>query len=168
MSDEIVIRLVEERDLPAILAIYNHEVLHTTTTLDTVPHSLDDRRRWLAAHPPDRYPAFVADRGGEALGWAALTAWSPRLGYARTAEVSVYVDREARRLGIGRRLLVALEEAGRRIGLGVLLARIGGDSAASQALHLAAGYRHLCKMARVGEKHGRLLDIELFELRLDE
>jgi L-amino acid N-acyltransferase YncA len=81
--------------------------------------------------------------------------------------VSVYIDRGARRRGVGRLLLTALETAARTARLGVLLARVGGDSAASLALHAALGYRRLCTMQGVGEKHGRLLDIELLELRLD-
>jgi L-amino acid N-acyltransferase YncA len=48
----------------------------------------------------------------------------------------------------------------------VLLSRIGGDSAASIELHRALGFRHLCRMERVGEKFGRVLDVELFDLQL--
>jgi len=55
---------------------------------------------------------------------------------------------------------------GRAAGLGVLLSRIGGESAASIALHGALGFRHLCTMEGVGEKFGRLLDVELFDFQL--
>jgi phosphinothricin acetyltransferase len=162
----IAIRPATAADLPAICAIYNHEVAHTTATLDTEPSTPASRAAWLADRDPARHPILVAEEAGAILAWAATTAWSPRRGYARTAEVSVYVDGAARRRGLGRALLLELEARARAAGLGVLLARIGGESVPSQRLHEEVGYRHVGTMRRVGEKLGRVLDVELYELAI--
>lgn len=160
------VRDAEDGDLPLIAEIYNHEVAHATTTLDTEPVTVADRRRWLAERDRGRHPALVAERAGQVIGWGELKPWSPRKGYARTAEVSLFVAEGARRSGAGRALLAELVARARAGGLGVLLSRIGGESQASIALHGALGFRHLCTMQRVGEKFGRVLDVELFDLQL--
>jgi phosphinothricin acetyltransferase len=52
--------------------------------------------------------AMVARRGGEVLGWAALSRVSARRVYAGVAEVSVYVAARARGQGVGCKLLAGL------------------------------------------------------------
>ncbi len=153
-------------DLPHIAEIYDHEVARTTTTLDTEPMSREQRAAWLTERDRARHPVVVAERDGRVVGYGELKPWSPRRGYARTAEVSLFVARDARGAGAGRALLAELIARARAGGLGVLLSRIGGESAASIALHGALGFRHLCTMERVGEKFGRVLDVELFDLQL--
>ena len=89
------------------------------------------------------------------------------LAYARAAEVPVYVHQDHRGRGIGRALLAALVARGRADGLGVLLARVEASGRASLALHRALGFRPIGTMRRVGEKLGRILDVELLDLHLD-
>ena len=57
---------------------------------------------------------------------------------------------------------------GRAAGLGVLLARICTEGEPSIALHRRQGFQTIGIMRRVGEKLGRVLDIELMDLQLDE
>ena len=159
-------RDASEADARRIADIYNHEVEETTTTLDTVRVTAEDRRAWLADRDRVRHPVLVAELDGEVIGWGQLKPWSERRGYDRTAEVSVFVAESARRSGAGRLLMAELIARARAAGLGVLLSRIGGESQASIALHAALGFRHLCTMERVGEKFGRVLDVELFDLQL--
>ena len=160
------VRDAGEGDIPHIAAIYDHEVASTTTTLDTEPMSREERATWFSRRDRARHPVVVAEIDGRVVGYGELKPWSPRKGYARTAEVSVFVAVEARGAGAGRALLGELIARGRTAGFGVLLSRIGGESAASIALHGALGFRHLCTMERVGEKFGRVLDVELFDFQL--
>lgn len=160
------VRDAGEGDIPHIADIYDHEVAHTTTTLDTEPMSREERAAWFVRRDRTRYPVVVAELAGRIIGYGELKPWSPRKGYARTAEVSVFVAEDARGAGAGRALLGELIARARAAGLGVLLSRIGGESQASIALHGALGFRHLCTMQRVGEKFGRVLDVELFDLQL--
>lgn len=172
----IAIRAAEDRDLPAIMDIYNHEIRNTTSTFDTEPVTLENRRAWLAAHQSPRHPALVAAFAPDGsrqkdeivlAGFGTLSAWSERCAYARAAEVSVYVHRDARRRGVGRAILDGLIARARDAGLGVLLARICAEGEGSIALHRSLGFEPIGIMRRVGEKFGRILDIELFDLQLD-
>lgn len=167
MTPAPVIRLARLDDLPAIVAIYNHEVAHGVATFDTEPWSVDGQRGWLAAHASPQHPLLVADQSGTVGGWASLSPWSTRCAYARAAEVSIYVHQDHRSHGIGRALLGELIARARAAGLGVLLARIETSGTVSLALHRALGFRSFGTMRRVGEKLGRILDVELLDLHLD-
>jgi len=163
----IALRSASPADLPAIVDIYNHEVLHGVATFDTVPWTVESRGPWLASHDPSRHPILIAEEDGTVIGWACLSPWSDRCAYARAAEVSVYVHPEHRGRGVGRALLAELVARARQASLGVLLARIEASGEASLALHRAIGFQHIGTMRRVGEKFGRLLDVELLELHVD-
>ena len=163
-----MIRSATAKDLPAIMDIYHDEVLHGVGTFDTEPLSPERQRAWLAVHDSPRYPLTVDDEGGRIAGWSSLKPWSDRCAYARAAEISVYVHRDRRGRGVGRRLLKDMLERARAAGLGVVLARIAGENEVSMAIFRRAGFRPIGTMRRVGEKFGRILDVELLDLHLDE
>jgi len=169
-AHELVIRDATSEDLSGIFAIYDHEVLHGTSTFDTVPKTADQRLEWLAAHLSPKYPALVAvdpRRPSEILGWGTLSPWSPRPAYDRTAENSIYVRESARGMGVGRELMRHLVLAARANRVAVLIARIAAGNPPSIALHKRCGFQHVGKLRRVGQKFGQLLDVHIMDLHLD-
>ena len=110
----------------------------------------------------------VAEENGGVVGWARLYPWSDRCAYARSAENSVYVRKDARGRGVGSELLEALIKRAREAGVCVLLARIAEGNPASIRLHEAAGFEAIGVMRRVGEKFGRILDVHLMQMHLDK
>ena len=156
------IRAARHDDLPRILEIYNHEVLVSTATYDTNPRGEAEHRKWFGLHGP-HHPVLVAEMDAAVCGWASLSPWSDRAAYARTVEVSVYVDEAYRRRGIGRQLMTALVEAAREHGHHCLLARISADNEGSILLHAAAGFSVVGTMHEVGSKFGRVLDVCIME-----
>ena len=162
------IRDARASDLGAIFGIYNHEVLHGTATFDLEPLVAGRDDAWLDERDCGRHPVIVAEVEGRVAGWASLSPWSSRGGYARTAEGSVYVDRGSRGSGLGSALLAAIVERARDVGLGVVLARIAGANDQSVRLCERHGFRRIGTQRRCGEKFGRILDVELMDLHLDE
>mgnify|MGYP001562795999 CR=1 FL=1 len=160
------VRLALPDDLPAIASIYDREVLTSTATMDTVARTDAEHQAWLEAHPADAYPAFVAERAGTVLGWSSLTAFSPRRGYDRCAEVSVYVHHEHRGEGVGLRLMRELIAASQALGFRHLVSRIEASGEASLALHARYGFTRAGTLHQVAEKFGRPLDVALLELLL--
>jgi len=164
----IEIRRARDADLGAVAAIYNDEVRSSTTTMDTRPRDDASQREWFAAHSSAAHPLLVAEAGGNVVGWGTLSPWSPRGGYARTVEASVFVRRGSRASGVGRALLASLVEHARTAGHRVVLGRIEATNDASKRLAMSLGFTSVGVMHRVGEKLGRVLDIELFELVLGD
>ena len=162
-----LIRDAEPADLPTIADIYNREVASSLATLDTEPMSGDRLERFGRAHSVDRFPLRVGEVGGVVIGWASLSPWSDRCGYARAAEVSVYVAESARGRGWGRALLEDLENCARSLGTAVLLARIVAGRETSLALHRKLGFAEIGVMRRVGAKFGQIVDVVLLDKHLD-
>ncbi|MFG0275029.1 MAG: GNAT family N-acetyltransferase [Phycisphaerales bacterium] len=162
------IRPVQASDLEAVFAIYNREIREGVATLDTAEVTPEQQRAWFAARTNARHPGIVAlDDDGRVLGFANLGAWSPKCGYARAAEVSVYVRHDAQGRGVGRALLAELIRLGRDAGLGVLLARMESTREGSRRLHESLGFVRIGTLHRVGEKFGRVLDVDIYECHLD-
>ncbi|HLM27946.1 MAG TPA: GNAT family N-acetyltransferase [Thermoleophilaceae bacterium] len=162
-----MIRDARKSDLEGVFGILNEHVLHGTATFDTEPYLVGRDDAWLIGRDLVRHPVLVADEDGSVAGWAALSPWSERGAYARTAEVSVYVSETSQGEGVGRALMRALIERAREAGLGVLVARIAEGNPASAALFASLGFHCFGTQRRCGEKLGRILDVELLDLHLD-
>lgn len=163
----MLIRDATPGDVPAILEIYNEQVLHGTATFDTEPKTSADYDPWFTRHDRERYPILVADEAGAVVGWARLYPWSDRCAYARSAENSVYVHQGWRGQGVARQLMGELLARARARGISVILARIAEGNPASVRLHQTLGFERIGTMRRVGEKFGRVLDVEMMQLHLD-
>lgn len=157
------IRTARDDDQSAIADIYNHAVLHGVGTFDTEPRSLDAQRAWFAKHGP-RHPVLVAtDSSGQVVGWASLSAWSDRKAYDGTAEDSVYVRPDAQGKGVGKALMTRLLAGADQNGIHVVVARVGGETPASVALHKSCGFVNVGVMREVGFKFGRVLNVRVMQ-----
>ncbi len=113
-------------------------------------------------------PVLVAEQDGRVVGWCSLSSFRAAYTQFGTLEDSVYVHHEFHRRGIGRRLLAALIEHGRREGLHSILANISADQEASIALHESFGFRKVAHLRQVGRKFDRWLDAVYLQLMLAE
>lgn len=161
MTSEPKIQPMRDDHGQAVLAIYQAGIDEGDATFET---AAPDWSRFctehLAAH------RFVAiDAGDRVLGWVAATAVSSRAAYAGVIEHSVYVDRVARGLGIGRALLDALIRSSEAAGIWTIQSSIFPENTASLALHGGAGFRELGRRQRIGRQHGRWRDVVLVERR---
>ncbi|MPY93426.1 MAG: GNAT family N-acetyltransferase [Acidimicrobiia bacterium] len=162
---EIGVRLARLEDSEAIRGIYNVEVESSTVTMDIVARSAAEQREWLVARS-GAHAVVVAEHGEGVVGFGSLSSWRDRAGYRTTVEDSVYVDRSAQGLGVGRAVLVELVDIARIHGFHAMMARIAAGHEASRRLHEGLGFRHVGTEHEVGRKFGRWVDIELLELLL--
>ena len=155
-----------EAHLPGILAIYNHAVVSTTAIWNDAVVDLENRRQWWRGRTEAGFPVLVAVAAGEVLGYASYGPFRPFDGYRQTVEHSVYVAENARRRGVARALMGALEAEARRAGMHVMLGGIAGDNAASLRLHKELGFAETARMPEVGQKFGRFLDLVFMQKML--
>ena len=159
------IRAAVESDLPAITEIYNQAVLRATGTFDTEPKTLEQQRDWFSKHGAS-HPVIVAEEAGKVVGWASVSPYSDRCAYARTAEVSVYIDEKSRGRGLGGELLEDILAAGKKAGILQVLARVTEGNEASLKLHAKRGFFEAGRLRQVGEKFGKVLDVHILQKSL--
>ncbi|MBS7662190.1 N-acetyltransferase [Pseudomonas lalucatii] len=162
------IRDARVADLPAILAIYNDAVRHSTAIWNDAPVDLANRRAWFDARTLQGYPILVAEDGqGAVLGYATFGDWRPFAGFRHSVEHSLYVRTDQRGQGLGPALLAALIERARACGKHVMVAAIESGNDASIRLHRRLGFVISGQMPQVGCKFGRWLDLTFMQLILD-
>lgn len=159
------IRLATEADLPAINAIYNHYVAHSTCTYQLAPETAEARLAWFHRHGPE-HPITVAEIGGEIVGWASLNVFNPREAYARTVENSVYIHHQHHRRGLGHAMLADLIARARALDHHTIIAGISAEQTASMRLHERLGFVEIGRLREVGFKHGQWLDVVSLQLML--
>lgn len=160
---EFTVREMTAADWDEVRRIYFEGIAGGNATFESEAPSWE---RWDASHV--RSCRLVAANGEGIFGWAALSLSSGRPVYAGVAEVSVYVERDARGLGVGSALLSALIAASEREGFWTLQAGIFPENEASLALHKRHGFRVVGRRERIGRmKDGRWRDVLLLERRSD-
>jgi L-amino acid N-acyltransferase YncA len=157
-SSVCVIRPAEGADLPAIADIYADAVLNSTATFDIEPWTLEQRDHWFREHGHP-YAVLVAVRGGDIVGWAALSPFQRKPAYRFAAESSLYVRAKHRGEGIGALLLARLLDVAATNGFHSVFARIVGDNPSSLRLHRRFGFRRVGVEREVGYKFDRWLDV---------
>lgn len=160
------IRPARPADLPALLAIYNDAIVHTTASWDLLPLTPVEHAEWYATKTEHRHPILVADAEGEVVGYAAYGPFRAKAGYATTMEHSVYVRNDRRGEGIGRALLVAIIETARANGVHALIGGLSADNEVSLALHRSFGFVEVGRLPEVGRKFDRWLDLVMLQLIL--
>ena len=162
MSD-VEIRPAEQRDLAALLDIYNHYVVNTPITFDLEPRTLAQRREWLDQFAlTGRYRCFVAARGTQAIGWACSAKFKEKEAYATSVETSVYLAPSEGGKGLGRRLYAVLFEALKGEDIHRAFAGVTLPNDASVGVHKAAGFEHIGTYHQIGRKFGRYWDVALY------
>ncbi len=159
----ITVRDATEADLPAILAVHNHHIAHTTSIWRTVQVDLAERRSWFAERQSKNFPVLVANEEDRFLGYASYGPFRTGDGYDGTVEHSVYVVGEAQRRGVARALMEALIARAVADGRHTMMAGIGLPNDASVALHRTLGFVEAAILKGIGRKFGRSLDLMLMQ-----
>ena len=95
----ITTRRATKADAEAISRIYNQGIEDRIATFETRPRTAEDIAGWFDGV----HPAVVAEESGRIVGFASTSSYRPRECYAKIAEFSVYVARDHRGRGVGRR-----------------------------------------------------------------
>jgi L-amino acid N-acyltransferase YncA len=164
----ITIRPARETDLPEILDIYNHVILHTTAVYTYEPHTLDMRKAWFDDKVRDGYPVFVAEEAGHVVGLSTYGPFRAWPAYKYTVENSVYVAAGQRGKGVARLLMNPLIDSARAHHYHAIIASIDATNEASLRLHRSFGFEEVAHFREVGYKFGRWLDLKFLELVLPD
>lgn len=169
------IRTATPADAAEIARLYEPYVRHTAITFDYDPPSVRTFASRIAS-TLKRYPYLVASDGGRVVGYAYAGVFKDRAAYDWSCETTIYVERSARRQGIGAALYQELERLLRAQGILNLYACVayppGPDdpylTLDSVRFHERRGFATIGHFHRCGYKFGRWYDMVWMEKLIGE
>ena len=161
------IRLACADDAAQVQAIYAPVVRDTAISFEVDPPDVSEMGRRIRG-TLTRLPWLVCERDGEVLGFAYAARHRERAAYRWSVDVSVYIDRQARRAGVGRGLYVSLLAMLARQQFAAAHAGITLPNPASVGLHQALGFVPVGVYRAVGFKLGAWWDVGWWQRRLGE
>lgn len=164
---QVLIRRAVPADAPAVAVIYNRAIADRSSTFETEPRSMEDRRRVIESQG-ERHPVLVAEHSGEVVGWASISSYRPRRCYEGVGEFSIYIHPDRRGKGIGKQLLLALLDEAARLGYWKLLSRVFSFNQASRALCASCGFREVGIYEKHSQLDGRWIDCVIVERVIEE
>ncbi len=162
----ITLRDASRDDVPAILAIVNYNILHTTAIYDYNIRPLETQQAWFDQQQKDGMTVLVAESEGRVVGYGSYARFRPRDGYRFSVEHSIYVEGQSQGQGNGKLLLEALIQRAKAQGFHTLIAGIDAANKDSIAFHQKAGFAEVGYIREVGYKFDRWLDLVFMQLVL--
>jgi phosphinothricin acetyltransferase len=159
------VRLATEADAAAVAAIYAPFCESTPVSFEEAAPSVAEmagRIRKTLEH----FPWLVLDDGGVMAGYAYASKHRERPAYRWAVDVSVYVDAQFRRRGVGRALYVAILALLRLQGYFKAYAGVALPNPGSVGLHTAIGFEPVGVYRGVGFKQGAWHDVGWYQLAL--
>ncbi len=120
----ITIREAVIKDAERILEIYDYYTTCTAISFEWNTPSLEEFKGRME-RILERYPYLVAERNGRIEGYAYAGPFIGRAAYDWCCELTIYLDPDARKCGMGRMLYEAMEERLKKMGVLNLYACIG-------------------------------------------
>lgn len=163
----IAIDDARDADMAAIADLYNHEVRFGVALWNVSPRSAAAMAAWAADRRAAGYAVLSARAGAVWLGYGATGPFRPQDGFAGVVENSIYVAAAARGLGVGARLLAALEERSAARGAHAMIGALDSAAEASRRLHRRAGFQEVGRLPDVGRKFDQPRTLVLMQKTLE-
>ncbi|HFK1726797.1 TPA: arsinothricin resistance N-acetyltransferase ArsN1 family A [Bacillus cereus] len=163
---EMLIRNAKAQDIERIKLIYNQGIQDRIATLEENEKNTADMEEWFS-NRSDRYAVLVAEIEGQIVGWVSLNPYSHRCAYNGVADLSIYIDREQRGKGIGKRLLQKIEEVAVQNAFYKIVLFTFPFNTLGQGLYRSMGYREVGIFEKQGKLDGEFVDVMAMEKNID-
>lgn len=157
----MIIRPATEADHGAISALWTPVMRDTTIIFHTEERDPATVRAIIEARRAQGHDFFVAEDGGQIVGFASYAQFRSGDGYKNALEHTVILAPSAWGRGAGRALMTAVEDHARAAGGHTLFAAVSGENAAGIAFHEKIGFRTVAVIPEAGRKFDRWLDLVL-------
>jgi L-amino acid N-acyltransferase len=152
----------------SILSILNDAIATTTAIYDETPRTIETMREWFSVKTAKSYPVLgLVNDSEQFVAFSTYGPFRPLFGYRFTVEHSVYVHRDHRHHGYGRRMLSEIIARAKVNSVHTMIGVIDSSNDASIALHTSMGFTHTGTLREVGFKFDRWLDVMFFQLVLE-
>ena len=161
----LTIRPATELDAAAVARIYAPYVEHTAISFEDAPPAAAEMAARIEKCRT-RWQWLVAEVDGGVVGYAYGSQHRERAAYRWSVEVSVYLDRDHHRKGIGGALYEALLPDLADKGFCTAFAGMTLPNEASARLHAAMGFVPVGTFRSIGWKFGRWHDVAWYQRTL--
>lgn len=163
----MLIRSATPNDAEKICGIFNHYILNTPITFETVAALSSDMKVKIEENP-QTLPWLVLEIDGKVVGCAKVSKWRPRPAYDQSVETSVYLSPECTGKGLGKKLYEELLKQLKELKYHAIMAGIALPNDASVALHEFFNFKKVGHFHEVGYKFGRRIDVGYWQLILND
>ena len=160
-AEGISIRLAKPEDSNELLNIYAYYVTDTAISFETEVPSVEEFKLRIE-EVLKSYPYIVACKDDEILGYAYLHSFVGRKAYELSAETTIYLNPDKKKMGIGKKLYSVLEDIAKAQNITNLYSCIGYVDKEDEYLnnnsvqfHEHIGFRMVGKFENCGHKFGR-------------
>ena len=171
---EITVRDASLADAKAILNIYSYYVENTVITFEYTVPSLEEFQNRMR-NTMKKYPYLVIEKDGIIQGYAYAGAFVGRAAYDWSCELTIYLDHNAKRCGLGKILYSALADRLKKMGILNLYACIGYPQVEDEYLtknsaqfHEHLGFKLAGTFHNCGYKFNRWYDMVWMEKMIGE
>lgn len=173
-NQELQIRAARPDDAAGLLEIYAPYVEKTAITFEYIVPTVAEFRTRMD-NTLKKYPYFVAECGGELVGYTYASPFKERAAYDWSVETAIYVRQDQKHRKIGTRLYDTLEEALRKQGILNANACIAYADPEDEYLtndsvryHEKIGYKMVGEFHQCGYKFGRWYNMVWMEKMIGE
>ncbi len=159
----MLIRPVVPNDAQELCDVFNHYILNTPITFETVAVKASDMKARIEENIAS-LPWLVVEVEGSVVGCARASKWKPRPAYDQSVEVSVYLRPEFTGMGFGKKLYTELLNQLRELNYHAIIAGIALPNEASVALHEFFDFIKVGHFQEVGFKFERRIDVGYWQL----
>lgn len=174
MQQEAVIRSATVEDAERLLEIYGYYTLETAISFEYVVPSLEEFQNRIR-NTLRKYPYLVVEEQGIIQGYCYAGPFVGRAAYDWSAELSIYLNKDAKKRGYGRMLYEAMEQKLKDMGILNLYACIGYLDEEDEYINKNSAQFHehmgfsLCgRFQKCGFKFGRWYDMIWMEKIIGE
>ena len=163
---DILIRPAERCDLPALVDIFNHYVVHGHVTFDTALNTVQSRQSWFESYGNGCHQLLVALAAERVLGCTYSSRYQPRPAFDATVETSIYLHPQHCGSGTCSALYTALFVRLEQQPVHVAVAAVALPNEASLALHRKMGFREVGTFEEYARKNDTWISSTWLQRRL--
>lgn len=163
------IRIADIADAAELLEIYRPYVTDTAISFEYEAPTVEEFSKRIEKIL-QKYPYLAAECEGKIVGYAYAAPFKERAAYDWSVETTIYISRDCRQCGIGRKLYLRLEELLKKQGVLNMNACIAWPETEDERLTMASiyfheklGYQMVGKFHKSGYKFNRWYDMVWME-----
>lgn len=153
---------ITKENISPALDIYNWYVLNSTATFHLEEVQQEELERMVSVGH-SKYQSFLILFDGEICGFCYLSQFRYKEAYDKSAEITLYLDQNARGKGIGKATLAYMENVAQENNINNLIAVITAGNAESIVLFEKENYFKVGHLKNIGIKFGEDLDVVSYQ-----